>query len=140
MANIKAGYLLKITTWENDGDNYNTVSSDGLTDDKVRFIIHVCKKFGTDSQDSFGNEEIHGEAFYEAMKEHIATFKGTVPAKWINEAEADEDFDPEDDYHYQDLLGDIGISSTEYGFWRVFEDAEVFLVPEEIKDVSKDFQ
>lgn len=136
--NIKPGFLLKVTTWENDGDNYNTVDLDGLTETEVRFYLHLCKKFDSYAVDTFGNEDIHGEQFYIGMMEHIKAYDGEVPVKW--QFKPDEDTDLDDEYFYQDRLGDIGIQSTEHGFWRVFEDGEVFLVPEEIKNVTKQFK
>lgn len=33
---IKAGYQVQVTSWENDGDNYNTISIDGLPQTKKR--------------------------------------------------------------------------------------------------------
>ena len=137
--NIKPGYLLKVTTWENDGDNYNTVDMDGLTAEQVRFYLHVCKKFGYDNDsETSGNKGVHGEAFHVGMMEHIAAYEGEVPADW--QFVGDDDTDLDDEYFYQDLLCDIGIQSTEYGYWRVFEDGEVFLVPEAIKNVTSQFK
>jgi len=133
--NIKPGYLLKVTTWENDGDNYNTVDIDGLTEEQVRFYIHVCKKFSIDVDASFGNEDVEIETLHNGMIEHIAAYKGVVPTKW--KFENDDDVD---NYFFCDLLGDIGISSTEYGFWRVFESADVFLVPTAIQNVTSQFK
>lgn len=139
---IKPGYLLKVTTWENDGDNYNTCDIAGLTEAEVRFYLHVCNKFKcsnwAEHAGCFGNEEIHGEAFYEEMMAHIAAYEGEIPQEW--QFTPDEDADLDDEYHYQDLLGDLGIESTEYGYWRVFERAEVFLVPAAIQNVTDQFK
>lgn len=33
---IKAGYRLTVTSWENDADNYRTVSVDGLSEEHCR--------------------------------------------------------------------------------------------------------
>ena len=39
---IKAGYAIEITSWENDGDCYNTKRFDGLTLDECRWRVAVC--------------------------------------------------------------------------------------------------
>lgn len=41
MSNIKKGYALALTTWENDGDNYNTVTKYGLTEKEIKMYISL---------------------------------------------------------------------------------------------------
>lgn len=133
---IVPGYRVQVTTWENDGDNYNTEAMDGLDENEVRFVLHVCKLFGSSFPNSLGNEDLHGEAFVLALQVHLTNFDGTIPSDWVpagDEEEYLEDF-------YCDLLGNLGINGTEYGYWRVFEDAQVYLVPQPILNVTKKFQ
>ena len=40
---IKLGWMLQVTSWENDGDCYNTKTLDGLTEDEVRAKVALCK-------------------------------------------------------------------------------------------------
>ncbi len=42
---IKAGYRLTVTSWENDGDNYNTKSQDGLTKEESVFLVELITLF-----------------------------------------------------------------------------------------------
>lgn len=132
---IPPGLRLQVTTWENDGDNYNTESMDGLSKDEVRFIIHVCKLFKCGD---LGNEELHGEQFALKMQVHLTNFDGEIPEDWLPEDEDIDEAEALSDF-YHDRLGDLGIHSTEYGYWRVFESAEVFEIPTTIKNVTKQF-
>ena len=45
MPNIQAGYLLKLTSWENDGDHYRTIDLSGLTKGEVTYAIKLAKLF-----------------------------------------------------------------------------------------------
>lgn len=64
MANIEPGYMLKITTWENDADNYNTLTKTGLTKEDTIFYIKVAKLFiscnNRDAKENyaFGNSDV----------------------------------------------------------------------------------
>ena len=41
---IPAGYRVEVTSWENDGDNYNTKSISGIkSESAVKFIVEICK-------------------------------------------------------------------------------------------------
>ena len=42
---IPKGFELKITSWENEGVSYDTVSTIGLTENQVRFILNVSHFF-----------------------------------------------------------------------------------------------
>lgn len=139
MRDIRPGYLLKINTWENDWDNHNSVDIDGLSENDVRFFIHVAKAFESHAVDSLGNEDLHGDEFNKRLYTHIEKFDGTIPSNWDLETAIAND--PDDaEYFYYDNLGSIGIISNEHGFWRVFESAQVFHIPETIKDVTAKFK
>jgi hypothetical protein len=60
--NVKSGYLLKIITWENDADNYNTKEIEGLSEHEVRFYTKIAQLFNSchdtaDSDTRFGNAD-----------------------------------------------------------------------------------
>lgn len=42
---IKAGYRFSVTSWENDGDNYQTHTVDGLSKVKVEVYIRLVNLF-----------------------------------------------------------------------------------------------
>jgi hypothetical protein len=67
VSNLKPGYLLKITTWENDGDNYNTKELHGLSEMETNFVIDVCELFyscnGWGAEDVFGNADAGGDTY-----------------------------------------------------------------------------
>lgn len=45
---MKPGYQLQVTSWENDGDNYKTEITSGLTEDELRLRLFICAAFGFD--------------------------------------------------------------------------------------------
>lgn len=58
---IKLGWMLQVTSWENDGDSYNTKTLDGLTEDEVSAKVAMCKvlhSLGQESRDANTVEEI----------------------------------------------------------------------------------
>lgn len=58
---IKLGWMLQVTSWENDGDCYNTKTLDGLTEDEVRAKVALCKvlhSIGQEPHDANTVEEI----------------------------------------------------------------------------------
>jgi len=46
----KKGYLLKVTTWENDGDDYKTQEIDGLDENELKFYIELAERFKSEYQ------------------------------------------------------------------------------------------
>ena len=42
---IPAGYLVKVTTWENDGDDYDTCLVSGLTEQEKDFLVYIIPLF-----------------------------------------------------------------------------------------------
>ena len=47
---IEAGYRLTVTSWENDGDNYNTKTVEGYTLEEVTFLVELCNLFRSRNQ------------------------------------------------------------------------------------------
>lgn len=142
---IPAGYRLTITSWENDADNYQTTVHEGLTKAKVEFILELCCKFTSGSNNggtTFGNmyEPDNGEmakaaaAIREVMLKHEAVLD-----------ENDRDFlfnmAPEDAmWSAREIMGEYLDTSENYAF-RVYDGAKVEYVPHEIRmeDVTLQF-
>lgn len=68
---IPKGYMVKITSWENDGDDYRTVVSSGLTLEQAHFLKELAEKFDSSL---FGNKEYDSQ-IVSIMKE-LAADKG----------------------------------------------------------------
>lgn len=147
MKDIKPGYMIKITTWENDGDNYNTVSKEGLTADEARFYWEVAHLF---TSKNYRQEEAvtYGNADVGTVREEVNDSIGLIaqrfrekglgiPKDWDIEAYEDKEWlEKYGDDFYSDSLYDIVGIWCEGEYYRVFESAEVFLIPEAIKNVT----
>lgn len=152
---LPPGYLLKITTSENDADNYNTEEIRGIqTTDEVNFYIAVCELFFSENDNSrdhkrFGNSDALNSPVAEAIIKIVDEWHCkslTVVEEW-DYTKWDSSYHPDNgnlievasDY-YSDLLYDIGLGAWGEGeYWRVFEKFEVFFVPSEIQNVTHQF-
>lgn len=145
--NIKPGFLLKITTWENDADAYNTVELPGLGEDEVKFFIEVAKLFysrHSHLEKGFGNSERGMDEVGPSIDEIVAKFKAeglTVPKDWDKEQYEDKVWLEryEEDF-YSDYLYDLIGSWNDGYYWRVFDDFQVFHVPSALENVTHKFK
>lgn len=145
-------YLLKVTSWENDADNYNTVEIRSEDATEIAFYIKVAKLFYSenawgDKPKGFGNADREGDIFKrvdEAIDKIVAEHIGTIPKYW-SKAKVQEE-EPE-------WWAQYGANSTDFysdniydliGYWldgeryRVFEGFKVFKVSD-IIDVTSEF-
>lgn len=143
---ILKGYLAKITTWENDADNYRTEELSGLTEDQVKCLIGLCElhysKNRYDGKAGFGNiydypDSLTLKKYWDAIRELINTNRETF-FEWF---ELDDD---SFDNHLGDAVGDflytIGIRGSDF-YTRVFDKIEILYIPEDnaLEDVTKKF-
>lgn len=135
---FKQGYLFSLTTWENDGDNYQTQIVDGLTKAQAQFYVDLAimhySKNGYQKPVGFGNIYEPDEA---EETEYLAVLKA-LGEKHIEALKSlDSEFKIEllDDGDYlQDLMYDVGLRSEFYT--RVTDKFSVCFVPEEINLVD----
>ena len=147
---MKPGYLLKITTWENDADNYNTVDFDGLDVNQTNMLIDIAELFESrHSQQGFGNSDCSGanrDLLFSKIDAIIEEYrsKGTViPEQWDkqNPDFADYMAGPYADDFYSDPIYDMIGIWREGELYRVFDDYQVFLVPDQApQDVTDSFR
>lgn len=142
MKKIPAGYRLIVTSWENDADNYNTKSVDGLSLEATKFLTDVIQLFYSRNNPPkgmvcFGN-------LYEPDDSEIAACYAAVQAVLdrhpaiTDEALKDYFESPEGVMEY---MYELGLTCGE--FWtRVLEDFEVEHYPEDviINDVTSQFK
>lgn len=129
---IKAGYQISITSWENDGDNYNTITISGLTKDRVKYIIAMCKLFASDN---------HGnlcECSYDSPEVSLAVIDMLAVASAYHDVlEEDEiEYIKEDPMDYMTKV----LGSGEYFTFRAFDSYTVHYVPVDIADVTAEFK
>ena len=150
--NISAGFQLVVDSWENDADSPKTITLYGLSREKVLFFLDFLK--GLDSDDErYSNQGIEDELLIEYVNEVLLRHP-SVAREIVEEYDLGhtvEDIPDEQDFSYYvsdsyyqiivDLLGSPENSyyQDEHNFCRVFESAEVYFVPNEIVNVTKDF-
>lgn len=168
--NIPTGYLLKLTTWENDADNYATVfTADIQTTDEVNFFIEIaelfysCHSSNDPNKRTYGNSDRSDEApdpsnkyqrdtdYYlvDDIKKIVDEYRSkglVIPDGWDYSTwdKSNLPKDPTWDVDlcwYCDLLSDFGIDTWADGeYWRVLENWEVFFVPSQIENVTHKFK
>lgn len=146
MSDIKAGYALEVTTWENDGDCYNTVRFDGLVKDEAEFFLRVARLFTSDgsgrAKPGYGNYGNRDDATPDdeiraIVQEYID--QGKKIPKWWNPAEWRDGGVPLEEAEFSDSLWDLIGTGYECGNWRVFESAAIYYYPSPVVDVVAEF-
>ena len=64
--NIPAGYAIAVTSWENDGDNYKTTNTYGLSRDEIEALLVFLNPFtGEYESENWGNEFVDTDELIE---------------------------------------------------------------------------
>jgi len=136
--NRPAGYMLEITSWENDADNYKTVPIYGLELDDVKFLVKFFSHFKSCSRnpDNFGNSDVNEETNARIMQVFKETFIECPPSSYDIFADFKETIDEE--YDIQDIVYDIIGTWYEGEMYRVADSFNVFYVPAEIESKFHD--
>lgn len=144
---IKAGYRLTVNTWENDGDNCNSRTEDGLTESGVRFWVDIFKAHRSkNSGDGFiGNiydpneDEIekYNAKIASIMREHPNAVFGIFGVDLVDNEISDKELAD----NFADIGHDWTLSSSEFHS-RVVEDWVVEFTPVQLilGDVTDDFK
>lgn len=146
---IQAGYRVTIISWENDGDAYDTNIIEGLSKERVEFIIELCKLFYSGSNNggrTFGNMyELNAYKLNKAcvaiqavMSNHCAVL--TDEEQHLLSLDIDGD-DFSDSYLFTEMMADyLGRSEEDFAF-RVFTTMKIERIPHEIQfeDVTGKF-
>lgn len=116
---IKAGYAIEITSWENDGDCYNTKRFDGLSLEDCRWRVAVCDYLHKNMRQEDLNEE------------HVIAIYNMLPAE-KRDAECIDD--------QYDIVSDVIYNLVGYGYEsslpRVCESWSVYFIQSAIEEVS----
>lgn len=129
-----AGYLIRVASWENDGDNYNTKEIQVDTEQEARDIVAFCNLFGSNSRDEndIGNlcDDEHSVA-----RPVLAAFYFAHPNFVKVDLSRCEDEEEETDTIcdvMMDIAYDLGLRGGEYFYSRVCEKVEVYHIPEAV--------
>ncbi len=139
---IKAGYRLTVTSWENDGDNYNTKSQDGLTKEESVFLVELITLFKS-RHNRHGLSRTFGNMYDPSDKEieEFNTATSAVVSKHnVASMSFSEYFQPID-LDVTEYLYDLGLTGGEQ-FTRVMESYTVEFIPcpIRIEDVTEEFK
>lgn len=133
---IKAGYKIEVTSWENDGDNYKTISKEGLTREQTQLYYDICNLMSGEFGNMYDPDESETDALNAAVSVILLKHRNVSSALYQNTdftdlEECNEIFS---DIHYE-LFG-----SGEFKT-RNLESMSVTYIPQdiELKDVTHEF-
>lgn len=133
------GYLIRVTSWENDGDNYNTKEIEVSTEQEARTVSALCDLLRSRyrvSWDTYGNmyepSDTDRAKFATAVAQ-IPGIKEFVQSVFPDIEELQED--PECGFGYmdavRDILYDLGLAGGEF-YTRVCETVEIYYIPADV--------
>ena len=129
-----AGYLIRVTSWENDGDNYNTREIQVTTEQEARDIVDFCNMFGSSSNNKYdignlcdGEGDTARPAFHAFYESHPNFVNLTLTDYKDEEEEADAICDAMMEVAYE-----LGLSGSEYFYTRVCESVQVYRIPADV--------
>ena len=135
---IPAGWRIEVTSWENDGDYYNTTILEGLDEDVARFYVELAQLFGDsdiDAANAFDNEDVEWDKLIIAFKAIVAKYPNVLRKIWHQPDEAVIEEHLSDDQiedSIQDVVCDI-LDSSEVVIFRVFESYKAYYFPAPVK-------
>ncbi|BEH88054.1 hypothetical protein [Klebsiella phage phiKp_21] len=136
---IKAGYTVSVTTWENDGDNYQTNDIVGLSKEDAKMFIDTLPIFKSvnSKKKGLGNKELN-------INQYLGKFEDLINNNIITVSFAEKYFgyiNPNSDYDEDEQQDTIIEALSEilgypveydYGFIRVVEKVQVLYFDEDI--------
>ena len=140
-----AGYQIRVETWENDGDDYETNIISGLTYDDVKFYKELVMCFTSCNNPrtggGMGNEDQSKQTLSELLNEVLEDHPKISDAlREVIEKSMDDIYG----FFYKFLNWPV---QYEYGFCRVVEDFKVFHLDEpllveydEPEEMTKEFK
>lgn len=137
---IKAGYRVTIESWENDGDNNNTMVKDGMSFNEVKFLKKMTDLVDRNSDFSnlYDPRESEVTAFAEAIRKVLEeNIHLTDDPIWKEVLSEGNDSILE---YYTESMYDYGLTCGEF-YTRVRDGFKVEYFPEDIQiqDVTDQF-
>lgn len=133
------GYLIRVTSWENDADNYKTKEMEVSTEQHARTVSALCdllrSRYRVEHK-TFGNMYEPGEvdrAEFAIAVAQIPGIKDFVQSVFPDIEELQEN--PECGFGYMDavmgILYDLGLTGDEF-YTRVCETVEIYYIPTDV--------
>jgi len=152
-SHIPPGYMITVTTWENDADNYKTEAMSGIkTKEDVAFFIDFLDRFkmakpehAEDQYYELGNDWLKEDVIYgllETLAHRHPNVSDDVRQEWL------EYYDPQyievaSTEQFPQLLSFPVEETYRYDqphFCRLVEAVQVYFIPEKINDLSDEFK
>ena len=130
MSNIKKGYALALTTWENDADNYKTETKYGLTEKEIKMYISLI-----DGYEKYGDPNRYDEGLAESQINII--LDTTFSEHDLPEIVTNKTYNSLDGWFYDEFLYEFGIYSDQW--LRHVDKIKVFYYPKDVEDVTHKF-
>jgi hypothetical protein len=134
----KGLYEMRVTTWENDADDYMTKVIDNLTEADVVFYRDLCRKFYSRNKrpvPGYGNQE-HSDQFYGELMDEMFAAHPNISAEtkhfWLQHDDIEMSVSDRGNGYADTLIHTVlGWSEMGWGdgtFARVFDKFEVFTI------------
>ena len=149
MNTIKPGYMIQITSWENDADAYRTIVKDGLSVTVAKFFIEFAELFKKPQHDgglaanAYNSNDVKWPELTAAVRALFAKYPGVDKELWGDNDgdDDDDDIDFMNDDDAADTIYELAydlFGSSEYQF-RVFSGYVAYYIPQEIQEHKFDF-
>lgn len=123
----KKGYTIEVTSWENDGDNYNTKRMTVDNKEYALAILDMCKTVFASCNNGKGGIGNMNGGESDGAPDIIMNYLVNYPIIKKGRTDQDEIIDMVMDINYE-LMG-----STEWYYSRVFEKGIIFYSPEDVE-------
>lgn len=135
--NIPAGYEVRVTSWENDGDNYNTKSAVGCSREKALVLVKLLKAY----EDLIEEETLNFDKILQLQFNNEFTADNGLEAYFMNPEDIAAQEDPNAEIYFDypvngiiyDLVGYCGYGS------RIVDGVEVFYHEKELVGLYENF-
>lgn len=133
------GYLLKFTTWENDGDDYKTQEMSGVESAQdMAFLVNLAEMFTSRNakKSGMGNDDQSHETLCEVVSDLLQKFDVSDDLR----DELTPMLNEESEGELQTWLNENILGKPEgydFGFCRVMDTIQVFLVQDPIVQVER---
>jgi len=131
---IPAGYRVTISSWENDADNYKDTIHEGITKERVEYILELCKMFKSGSNNggkTFGNMGEYDSGRLAKAEQAVRVVLEKHRAV-LNEYELANLECAEDEMEVCEIVSEF-LDVSEYYTFRVYDSAKVEHIPHEIR-------
>jgi hypothetical protein len=132
-----AGYLIRVTSWENDGDAYNTAEVNVSSKDVAYALTQLALLFkSTNTSDGIGNMYEPSEDGYNLVVETLYAFH----KKYGNILEVSVEDEEDITDAYIGIASDLGLVGSEF-YTRVCEQVSVYYLPQDVivQEVTEQF-